>query len=575
VPAHRGPAFSIGRTDVAALALVFATTLLLRLFYVFRHAFNSDEPQHLHVAWAWTRGLVQYRDLFDNHTPLFHLLTAPLAALVGETPRLLFAARLAMIPICLAALWGTYAIGRAVFGRRAGLWAAALLGLIPTFFFKSLEFRPDVLWMALWILALAVLLGGALTWKRGLAAGLLLGAALGASIKTILLLAALGCAAIALPLLTEAGRRGLSARRIAPGLAGLLAGTAVVPFALILFLAHHGALRAFVERAVLHNFLLGPGRWDQPGRALLVIPAILVAVALARLLAGLLLPEAERNRLVLMALTAGFHLAALQTVAPVFNRQDLLPFYPLLSVLLTGLLLTVRPRFARHHHAGAPGREASGAGILAAVGILLIILLAVREPPWRDGTGPQVRLVEEVLRLTEPSDPVLDMKGETVFRRRPIDEVLEHVTRQLIDRGDRTEGFQERLIATRTCVASARIDGFPERTRRFLEENYMLVGEVRVTGRILAGPAEIPGRSIDFEVAVPAEYALVAERGAVAGILDGEPYAGPRFLDAGRHTLALSSGAGRVALIWARAVEKGFSPFAGARGTSGQGHGTL
>lgn len=513
------------------------------------------------MAWAWTRGLVQYRDLFDNHTSLFHLLTAPLAALVGATPRLLFAARLAMIPLCLAALWGTYAIGRAVFGRRAGLWAAALVGLIPTFFFKSLEFRPDVLWMALWIPALAVLLGGALTWKRGLAAGLLLGAALGASIKTILLFAALGGAAIALPLVTEVGRRGLSARRIAPGLAGLVVGAVVVPFALILYLAHHGALRAFVERAVLHNFLLGPGRWDQPGRALLVIPAILVVIALARLLAGLSLPDAERNRLVLLALTAGFHLAALQTVAPVFNRQDLLPFYPLLSVLLTGLLLTVRPRFAGRSPGGEHGPEASGAGILAAICILLIILLAMREPPWRDETGPQIRLVEEVLRLTGPSDLVLDMKGETVFRRRPIDEVLEHVTRQLIERGDRTEGFQDRLIATRTCVAMARIEGFPARTRRFLEENYLVVGEVRVAGQIFSGPAEAPGRSIDFEVAIPAEYALVAERGAAAGILDGEPYAGPRLLDAGRHTLALSSGAGRVALIWARAVERGFSPW--------------
>ena len=35
----------------------------------------------------------------------------------------------------------------------------------------------------------------------------------------------------------------------------------------------------------------------------------------------------------------------------------------------------------------------------------------------------------EVLRLTEPSDYVLDMKGESIFRRRPIYYVLEAITR--------------------------------------------------------------------------------------------------------------------------------------------------
>jgi 4-amino-4-deoxy-L-arabinose transferase-like glycosyltransferase len=556
---------SIGRAEAALLLFVFAATLLLRLLYTFRHAFNSDEPQHLHVAWAWTRGLVQYRDVFDNHTPLLHLLTAPLVALVGENPRLLFDARLAMIPLYLAALWGAGAIGRGIFGRRAGLWAAALLGLIPTFFFKSLEFRPDVLWMALWVLALAVLPGGEWTRSRGLAAGLLLGAALCASIKTLLLIAALGAAGLVLPFVTGEGLRALSPRRIAPGLAAMVAGAGIAPVAMILFLAHHGALRPFVDRAVLHNFLLGFGRWDQPARTLLFAPAILLVIAIGWLLARLRLPDRERGRLLLLALTAGFYLAAIQTITPLFNRQDLLPFYPLLSVLAMGLVLMGWRRIALSRSAARAGRAASGAGILAFIALLLISLLATAEPPWRDGTGPQTRLLAEVLRLTEPSDLVLDMKGETVFRIRSIDEVLEYVTRRLIERGDRTERFQERLIATRTCVATAEIDRFPERTRRFLEENYLVVGEVRVAGRILPGPAEDPGRSIVFEVAIPARYAIVAEAGAAAGLLDGEPYAGPRFLDAGRHTFTLSSGDGRIALIWARAAERGFSPFTSAR----------
>src|SRR5688572_29311378 len=61
-----------------------ALSLVLRAIAFFNYRFDVDEQQHLHVTWGWTAGLVQYRDYFDNHAPLFHLLTAPLLALMGE-----------------------------------------------------------------------------------------------------------------------------------------------------------------------------------------------------------------------------------------------------------------------------------------------------------------------------------------------------------------------------------------------------------------------------------------------------------------------------------------------------------
>ncbi|MFP5248032.1 MAG: hypothetical protein ACLGH0_15160, partial [Thermoanaerobaculia bacterium] len=63
------------------LWIAAGTAVVLRLLAYFRYRFDSDEQQHLHVAWGWTAGLVQYRDLFDNHAPLFHILMAPLLAL--------------------------------------------------------------------------------------------------------------------------------------------------------------------------------------------------------------------------------------------------------------------------------------------------------------------------------------------------------------------------------------------------------------------------------------------------------------------------------------------------------------
>ena len=85
------------RERTAALILLGAATLL-RLPYIFHYRINSDEPQHLHVVWGWTRGLLQYRDVSDNHSPLFHLLMAPLLALIGERPDAVVLMRFAIDP---------------------------------------------------------------------------------------------------------------------------------------------------------------------------------------------------------------------------------------------------------------------------------------------------------------------------------------------------------------------------------------------------------------------------------------------------------------------------------------------
>src|SRR5436189_2518222 len=134
------------RGEQGALLALSAAMLVLRVVYALAYPVDTDERQHLHVAWAWTKGLLPYRDVFDNHAPLFHILSAPLVALMGEDPRILVFMRLAMIPLFAAALAGTFLLGRRLFGTRAGLWAAAICGLSPTFFFKSLEYRTDVLW---------------------------------------------------------------------------------------------------------------------------------------------------------------------------------------------------------------------------------------------------------------------------------------------------------------------------------------------------------------------------------------------------------------------------------------------
>src|ERR1700733_8557786 len=61
---------------------LFSLMLVLRIAYACRFRFDGDEAQHLHVVWGWVHGLLPYRDVFDNHGPLFHVLCAPLLAVL-------------------------------------------------------------------------------------------------------------------------------------------------------------------------------------------------------------------------------------------------------------------------------------------------------------------------------------------------------------------------------------------------------------------------------------------------------------------------------------------------------------
>src|SRR5438874_3548923 len=60
-----------GPGEFVAAAVLFALMVVIRVVNILHYRFDSDEPQHLHVIWAWARGFVQYRDVFDNHMPLF------------------------------------------------------------------------------------------------------------------------------------------------------------------------------------------------------------------------------------------------------------------------------------------------------------------------------------------------------------------------------------------------------------------------------------------------------------------------------------------------------------------------
>jgi len=506
------------RREKLTLAIFAALALVLRAVALFRYRFDSDEQQHLHVTWGWTAGLVQYRDLFDNHAPLFHMLTAPLLALAGERSTVLLWMRIPMLALFAIVVWATYTIARRLYDERVATGAAVLLALFPPFFLKSLEFRNDNLWTALWMLAVV-----ALMQRRMAVAGLLLGAALAVSLKTGLLVVALvAAAAIAMLFRKE---------RMTEGALRALAGFVLVPAALAIFFAAVGAW----DELLFCNFTFNgnfartrPHLWI--GRA--AFPFMFAAVLwLAWRFRGT--PDWWRY---FFAVVIGVFTVTLAGFWPLISPRDFLPMMPLAAMFVSASLM----RFANPMRA------------FAIAAIVCVVSLYHYADRFENNTDWHITMMDQVLRLSHPGEPLLDHKGETIYRRRPFYFAFEIATRTLMSRGIVRDTVAEDVVRTRTHVAQADGAMWPPRGRAFLNENFINMGRLRASGQWIAEDGT-------FTIAVPGEYVIVSEKGEARGVLDGAAYVGARELGPGAHRFVGVEK--KVAVLWAPAFRRGHSPF--------------
>jgi hypothetical protein len=265
------------------------------------------------------------------------------------------------------------------------------------------------------------------------------------------------------------------------------------------------------------------------------------------------------SRRVFMLLAAAIYGGALLALWPLRTRQDLLPVEPLALLAIVPLLRGAGDRLGRV--AGVPRPLVPAAATVAALAFLVHVA-----HPWRDDTRTEQRFVSDVLRLTQPGETVLDLKGDAIFRARPYYYVLEGLTKARLARGLLHDDIAGRLVDNGTDVTIADVHALPPLTRDFVRSHYVRVGTVRVSGTLLDTHATVP--PTPFDIAIPALYEVVAERAPAEGFLDGSPYTGPRLLAPGLHEFLPTNDAGRLAVVWSRAVELGYSPF-GERGPRG------
>ncbi|MDQ6708322.1 MAG: hypothetical protein M3Z85_20375, partial [Acidobacteriota bacterium] len=445
-------------------------------------------------------------------------------------------------------LWATYRIGEKIFSRRVGIWSAILLACYSNYHLCTTEFRTDDLWAALWLLGLLVLVSGPFEIQRALVSGLLLGLCFAVSMKTTLMFLTIVTATVMAASVIGWSKLGLHGREVAKSVAAFLGAMAIVPAIIFAFFAAKGIWPQMRYCVFEHNFVAHRPSMRTPLH-LLILP-----VALPLLVYGVRkvfrnrsrAPAAFRQFFLLFA--AGAYVLLLHGLWGHITRQDYLPFYPLIA-LMAGAALCAIPSFRLANRIPAPALAA----------ILIMAFSLGRHIPRTNGAAREIRIVREVLRISKPDDYVFDRKGEAVFRRRPVYYVLEVLTRERINRHLMVDDLVQRCVETRTCVVVTGAH-FLVPDQHFIDANYLPGPErVRVAGYFLHPPAG--EEETEFNVAIPADYVVIAPEGNVTGMLDGIPYEHARFLAAGKHRFRLTSPAQRLAIVWAPAVERNFSPF--------------
>ena len=542
--------------EFTSAALLLIALILLRGITIMHYRFGGDEPQHLHVVWGWARGFVQYRDLADNHMPLFQILCAPIYKLIGDCGTILYWMRIALQPLYMVAFWCTYRIGSLLFSRRVGVWAAILVGLSFDYAFYSVEFRTDNLWAPLWLLCIAVLLNGALTMRRALISGFLMGLCFGVSMKTSLLFMSILIGGLLTLIFVGRERLGIGWGRIFRALAAFCVSALIVPAVIAGAFALCGIWPQFRYWVFDNNIV--PGVRNHPAWWVIIFAVGFPLVILGARRIVTATPEvvvAARRSFVFV--TAGFFITALNSFWPFLSRQDYLPFYPLAFVIGTGAVLTVWDRWTRHRNIAKIWRVVP---MPALFGVCELLVAMVAPPLWEDRTKLESDLLRDTLKLTEPGDFVFDRKGETVFRQRCFYPVVETFTEERFRRGWMADNVIQRCIDTRSCVATLP-DRMPAATFRWIEQNYLPVGKrLRVAGVLLHSSTD--GKHFDFETVIPASYKIIArDASTVMGVLDGERYEGKeRFLSAGIHTFVQTSAGANLAVFWAQAIDRNFRP---------------
>ena len=480
------------RSLYSVLLCLFLFSMVLRVALTLNREVDIDEFQHLHAAWMVSQHYVLYRDVWENHTPLFYYLLVPLFRYCREGPGLVLLARVIASFAGLGLLLLTYVLARIDHDKLTSYLAVIILSYMVIFAEKSIQVRPDQFLIILWLTSLWISIR-AFSEKQRLgffAAGLLLGIAFLFSQKALLPYAALSFTFLVCSYVRRSQRAFLRFLKIQ---SSYTLGFLIPVAACLAFFYHSGTLKEMITSTVLESFTYPNNYRPFYLLALRNISFFLLA------LAGVLM-HLEHLRKSSAAVCANhyvllipglFLLLVFLFVQTAPYPQSALLFAPLLAIYgaeafrksMDGILLLQRSRETRRKKLRLnPGALLPFTAALAAGLVIPCAILILREHPFSNTNAAQFRTMEYVLNHTHSNDVVFDGESAYVFRPQAyFYGSLFHAIVWRIQRGEIKQDIPESLTRTncRVVIYDERVVTLPQPVQLFLKANY--------------APSEFPG----------------------------------------------------------------------------------
>ncbi len=526
------------------LLALLATGLAVRWSLLRTQPLDFDEFQHLHVAWCYTQDLVPYRDFWDNHPPLLHIVLTWLQPVSGESVEAIFTARAAMFVMALGVFGVVFGLTRAVFDSATGLAAVALLACVQVFTDKTVEVRPDsglILFgvLSLWCLLLTLKTRSTRSaYAYCIAAGCAFGAATLFSTKSMMLAAALLVALGALGILR---RRNVRLRSVFIGAATFAVGllTALLPCGF--YFAFRGGLADLSRFTVLDN-LTYPERfsamgWLEPGWSMPL--AIVLVLGMALLVFGQFRGRRPRDASLVLVIVAAVLVVEFAVIMPApYAQSACLPIVFL--VIPGGWLLRSAIRWLTDPGHSAKRRWCGGtAALLMILGGPVDSLLRSRLAHQGDAAElqRQLALTQSVLDVTGPNDALFADYPVAIFRRHAcFHPALTSGVLHRYRHGETPNTIAEdlRRFGCTLVVKTHPPRPLPNDDRLFIREHFVPSGPSRQVPGQTYSAAQLRAGDATFDAIADGIYKIEAN-GSVS--VDAVSVSGEVFLEAGRHSI--------------------------------------
>ncbi len=482
-PRYRAAFFAYG------VWLAIAGLFVARIPLLLHRSFDADEFEHSHAAWCVFRGMIPYKDFFEHHTPWYYYTLRPffhffpVATSIESARHFLIFGRCLSLALAVLSVFLVFRIGRYWGHRKLGLLAGLLLAGQPFFLEKTIEMRPDVLALPLFVGSLELLLRALAcrpsATRRGLlyfwASGLVLGAAIMCTQKVLFVLPGLlvGLAVWSLTAGSSRPFRGRMTTGLGSRLLLMLAfviGVAVPATATWAAFALQRAGWAFVTNNLLLNL-----KWKYietyqfPRFVETSWPTLalcLVGVAIA-LLYFLRLRERRYDDLLLLCTLVGLLVGAF--VIPSAHTQYYLEPLPLVCLFAArGLLFLV----------GRARRRLRPALLLVALLPLGILPALALRDSFRLRNDGQLAMLRYVFETTKPGDMVMDgWQGMGVFRPHAFHYFFLHPETIAVlparDLGTYLDALERGAIRPKLIAMDRNLVALGPRFHRFVMRNYV------------------------------------------------------------------------------------------------------